>query len=160
MSAPALEDLKKVPIFSRFTPEELETVRQATRRLEVREGDILFSEGDAGDSICFVVDGRLDVMQTPLSGEPVIVNALSRGQSFGEMAIMEKKPRSATIKAVAPSRLITLDRSRFETLMQEQPTVAVKILMGVSLLLSKKLRQTNSRLINYMTFRPEPLEGS
>ena len=160
MSAPALEELQKIPIFRRFTLAELKTVQQATQRQDVAQEEVLIAEGDRSDFICFVVDGRLDVIKKTFTGEQIIINALSRGQSFGEMALMEKSPRSATVKAVTPSSLVILSRAQFDALIRDHPEVAVKILMGISMLLSKKLRQTNSRLINYMATRLEPSQGA
>ena len=150
MTEPSLNDLKGISVFSEFAPDELEIVRQATRTYAAAEGEVVFAEGDQSDFICFVVEGRLDVIQKTSGGRAVSVSVLDSGESFGEMALMEKSPRSATLQALDPSSLVILDRPKFEVLIQDKPEVAVKLLMGLCRMLSKKLRQTNLRLIDCM----------
>jgi CRP/FNR family transcriptional regulator, cyclic AMP receptor protein len=151
MREPSDDLFNKIPIFSRFTNDERSVVNKHIAFLKVGEGEVLFNEGDKGDSICFVVDGRLNVIKKTYTGEEIIINTLSRGQSFGEMAIIENSLRSATIRAESATTLITLNREGFDMIMNAYPQVGSKILKGISLLLSKKLRQTSSRLIGYMT---------
>jgi CRP/FNR family cyclic AMP-dependent transcriptional regulator len=150
MTEPSIADLKKIPVFLEFTPGELEILRQATRTRAAAEGEVVFEEGDQSDFICFVVEGRLEVIQKASDGRPVKVSILDPGESFGEMALMEKSPRSATVKALAPSSLVVLDHAKFESMIRDKPEAAVKMLMGLCRMLSKRLRQTNHRLIDCM----------
>ena len=148
MTEPSIDDLKRIPVFAELIPDELEIVRQATRTHAAAEGEVVFAEGDQSDFICFVIDGRLEVIQKASDGRPVSVSILGPGEAFGEMALMEKSPRSATVKALAPSSLVVLDQPKFEALIRDKPEAAVKMLMGLCRMLSKRLRQTNHRLID------------
>lgn len=140
----------KIPMFAGLNDDELEIVKNHIELFEVEQGATLFEEGDQGDSVCFVVNGRLDVTKRTITGEDFVLNTLARGQSVGELSIIDKRPRSATVRAKTEATLFTLKRSDFEVIMQEYSEISIKILKGLSLLLSKKLRQTSSRLISYM----------
>jgi len=140
----------KIPMFAGLNADELDIIKTHIELFEVEKGATLFEEGDQGDSVCFVVNGRLDVTKRTITGEDFVLNTLARGQSVGELSIIDKRPRSATVRAKTEATLFTLTRSNFEVIMKEHSEISIKILKGLSLLLSKKLRQTSSRLISYM----------
>ena len=142
--------LVKISMFAGLNDEELEIIKNHIELFEVEQGAILFEEGDQGDYVCFVVDGRLEVTKRTITGDDFVLNTLGRGQSVGELSIIDKRPRSATVRAKTAATLFTLKRSDFEAIMKEYSEISIKVLKGLSLLLSKKLRQTSSRLISYM----------
>lgn len=142
--------LVKIPLFKSFSADELTTISKFMNLFEVGKDKPLFNEGDKGDYVCFVVDGRLDVYKKTFDGNDFIVNTLSRGQSFGEMSIIENTPRSATVKASANTIYVTLARKDFELILDEYPKICNKILKGLCILQTKKLRTTTSRLIDYI----------
>ena len=142
--------LVKIPMFAGLDDEELEVINNHIELFEVEQGATLFEEGDQGDYVCFVVNGRLEVTKRTITGDDFVLNTLARGQSVGELSIIDKRPRSATVRAKTEATLFTLKRSDFEVIMKEYSDISIKILKGLSLLLSKKLRQTSSRLISYM----------
>jgi CRP-like cAMP-binding protein len=142
--------LVKIPMFAGLNDEELEIIENHIELFEVEQGATLFEEGDKGDYVCFVVNGRLEVTKRTITGEDFVLNTLARGQSVGEMSIIDKRPRSATVRAKTEATLFTLTRTNFEMIIDEYSEISIKILKGLSLLLSKKLRQTSSRLISYM----------
>ena len=112
--------------------------------------ELVFKEGDKGTFVCFVVDGTLNVVKESEIGESVVITALSKGRSIGEMAVIDDFPRSATVKARTNSRLILLTRKGFDLISEEHPKVGIKILKRISRLLSLNLRKTSSRLVDYM----------
>ena len=96
MTTEPIDLLEKVAIFNRFSRDELALVARHFSVVEVDSGETLCKEGDPGDFICFVSGGRLNVLRSTVSGDEVQINTLNIGQSFGEMALIEKAPRSAT----------------------------------------------------------------
>ena len=142
--------LIKVPMFAGLDADELQIIEKQIKFIEIEQGETLFKEGDQGEYVCFVVDGRLEVTKKTVTGENFVLNTLARGQSVGEMSIIDKRPRSATVRAKTKATLFTLDRNDFEVIMKEYSGIGMKVLKGLSLLLSKKLRQTSSRLVSYM----------
>lgn len=142
--------LNKIPMFAGLNADELEIIKKYIKPIEIEEGAILFQEGDQGDYVCFVVNGRLEVTKRTITGEDFVLNTLARGQSVGELSIIDKRPRSATVRAKTEATLFTLTRGDFEEIMKNYSEISTKVLKGLSLLLSKKLRQTSSRLVSYM----------
>jgi CRP/FNR family transcriptional regulator, cyclic AMP receptor protein len=142
--------LIKVPMFAGLDADELQIIEKQIKFIEIEQGETLFTEGDQGEYVCFVVDGRLEVTKKTITGENFVLNTLARGQSVGEMSIIDKRPRSATVSAKTKATLFTLEGNVFEVIMKEYSVIGMKVLKGLSLLLSKKLRQTSSRLVSYM----------
>ncbi len=142
--------LVKIPMFASLDADELEIIEKHIKLFEVEQGATLFEEGDKGDYVCFVVNGRLEVVKRTMTGDDFVLNTLARGQSVGEMSIIDKKPRSATVRAKTEVTLFTLTSDDFEKILKDYSEISMKILKGLSLLMSKKLRQTSSRLVSYM----------
>lgn len=142
--------LVKIPMFAGLDADELEIIEKHIKLFEIAQGATLFKEGDQGDYVCFVVNGRLEVIKRTITGDEFVLNTLARGQSVGEMSIIDKKPRSATVRAKTEAILFTLKDSDFEVILKDYSEISMKILKGLSLLMSKKLRQTSSRLVSYM----------
>jgi len=139
-----------VPILGKLKDKELKIIEKYMNLIEVSAGEIVFKEGDRGDYVCFILDGSLDVLKKSETGESIVISTLSRGRSIGEMAVIDELPRSATVKACTKSILITLSRDNFNYILEEHSTIGVKILKGISRLLSMNLRKTSSRLVDYM----------
>jgi CRP/FNR family transcriptional regulator, cyclic AMP receptor protein len=142
--------LVKIPMFSGLDIDQLAVIKKRIKLFDVNEGGTLFEEGEQGDYVCFVVNGRLEVTKRTVFGEDLVLNTISRGQSVGEMSIIDQRPRSATVRAKTKTTLFTLAQNDFEAIMSEQPKIGIEVLKGLALMLSKKLRQTSSRLVSYM----------
>ena len=141
--------------FESLTEEELMVVAEHIHLVELDPDKVLFKEGDKGDCIYFVVEGELDVIKESVSGrklgiDRVVITSLSRGRSIGEMSVIDKTPRSATVKARTKSTLVGLALDGFDYLCEEHPRIGIKILKGISRLLSMNMRKTSSRLADYM----------
>jgi CRP-like cAMP-binding protein len=90
------------------------------------------------------------VVKKSETGESIVISTLSKGDSIGEMAVIDELPRSATVKARTKSTLITLSQDNFNYILAEHSTTGVKVLKGIARLLSMNLRKTSSRLADYM----------
>jgi CRP/FNR family cyclic AMP-dependent transcriptional regulator len=145
-----IDFLVNIPLFNGFDTDELRLAAKRMNFVEINKEETLFKEGSKGDYVCFVVDGSLDVIKEPVTGESVVITALSKGRSIGEMSIIDNFPRSATVKARTNATLVILTREGFELILEEYPKVGIKILKGVSRLLSLNLRKTSGRLADYM----------
>jgi CRP-like cAMP-binding protein len=139
-----------IPIFSRLRNEELRKVKKYFNLFELIPGETVFEEGDNGDYVCFVVEGTLDVLKKTANGENVAISTLKKGGSIGEMSVIDQLPRSATIKAKTKTTLLTLSQEKLNYILAEHSSIGVKILKGISRLLSMNLRKTSSRLADYM----------
>ena len=94
-------------------------------------GDVIFHEGAEGDSMFLVWSGRVAIVKGDLES-PVILAYRIAGEIFGEMALLENQPRSASIIALEDTRLLELSRNRFEQLLSEQPAVSRSIMEVLS----------------------------
>ena len=145
-----VDSLSNIPLFDRLNGQELGVLAKYVNVIDVNPGEYIFKEGDKGDYVCFVEKGSLDVMKRSSAGGTAIIATLTRGRSIGEMAVIDKFPRSATIRARTKATLLTLTRSGFDLILEQEPTIGVKILKGISRLLSQNLRRTSSQLADYM----------
>jgi len=147
---PVINLLVYIRIFDKFSPDELEIVARYMNHLKINKGEILFKEGDKGDYVCFVVDGTLDVVKQSRTGKSVAITELSKGRSIGEMSVIGDFLRSATVKARTEAKLVILKQRNFELILEDYPTIGIKILKGIARLLSLSLRDTSGRLADYI----------
>lgn len=142
--------LINIPMFDTLKGEELRIVTRHMNLVDLKQGEIVFREGDKGDYVCFVAEGTLDVLKKTEKGDYVVLASLPKGRSIGEMAVIDDFPRSATVRARTEATLLTLNRKGFDLIMEKHSDVGVKILKGISRLLSQNLRKTSSRLVDYL----------
>jgi len=103
------------------------------------DGDLIVREGDSGDSMYVIQSGTVEIFQTK-NGVDVHLNYLKEGDFFGEMAIFEKESRSASVRAVDDTRILTIDKKSFLKRIHEDPSLAFNIIQH----LSQRLRQLDS----------------
>jgi CRP-like cAMP-binding protein len=109
--------------------------KHETDTTDLAAGDVLFSEGDAGDFMYVLLEGAVEVS---VAGKTV--EHSERGGIFGEMALIDRSPRAATVTAVSPARLARVDERRFNFIVQQNPFFA-RHLMKV---LVDRLRHMNA----------------
>ena len=111
---------------------------------EFAVGDVIFEEGSSGRELFVVLDGRIDIVKKDGASKTVIVT-LSKGEFFGEMAVIDGSARSATAVSAAPNtRVMRINHARFVYLVSQQPAFALMVMDA----LSKRLRASNA-----LTFR-------
>ena len=140
------EFLLSLSLFDSFNIDELTLLARHMSYVQLKRGEFLFVEGDKGDFMGFVVHGVLEVLKKSATGENVIIARLARGSSIGEMAIIDKSPRSATVISRQFTTMITLTSKGFERLLSKSPLTGVKIIRKIARLLSLNMRRTSSKL--------------
>ena len=122
------------------------TIEKCINEFDV--GDVIFEEGSTGRELFVVLDGRIDIVKKNGASKTVIVT-LSKGEFFGEMAVIDGSARSATAVSAAPNtRVMRINHARFVYLVSQQPAFALMVMDA----LSKRLRASNA-----LTFRaPAP----
>ena len=123
--------LKTVSIFSETPDNVLADVADLLEEVNADANEIIFKQGESGDSMYIIIDGKVRVHT-----DERVLNHLGESEVFGEMALLDPEPRLASITAMEPTRLFRLDQSPFYQLMAERPEVATGII-GV---LTKRLR--------------------
>jgi CRP-like cAMP-binding protein len=123
--------LKSIELFSQIPSEDLAQVALISAE-EAREGgEEIFAEGDSGDALYLVLDGRVRIHKAERQ-----VAELGERECFGEMAILDADARSASATALGDCRLLKISREDFQEIMSEKPEIA----MGIIKVLSRRLR--------------------
>jgi CRP-like cAMP-binding protein len=135
-----------LPLFDAFKTDELDILARHMNFMEIMRGEHLFTEGEKGDFMCFVVRGLLDVLKKTTVGDYRVITRLGKGNTIGEMSIIDKAPRSATVIARQPSVVIILTKKGFDILTNHYPGISVLLLKKIMRLLSLNMRLTTSRL--------------
>ncbi|CAK0771321.1 membrane hypothetical protein [Gammaproteobacteria bacterium] len=108
------EFLRGIPLFSKLDSNEIDVLASRLRIVRLRPGTTAVAQGDPADAFYCVVSGKLRVTIEDEYCQERVVNELTPGGSFGEIALLESSPRTATVTAVEPSTLIELGRKEFE----------------------------------------------
>ncbi len=145
--------LSAIPIFAGLDSTELNTISEHMHVSRLEPGDIVFSEGDPGDEVCFVVDGTLDVLKLYGGKAEKKIAVKAPGGSIGEMAVIGNFSRTATVKARTDATLLTLPRRRLDQICDEHPKIGIKILKSLAQLLSLHLRDTSQELLEFLSPR-------
>jgi len=120
----------------------------AQRRIvEVSEGEYIFERGDLGTEMYVIREGRIEIINPRIDSQPMAV--LEKGDFFGEMAILEGAPRTASARAAVDSKLVRIDEATFSRLLRKDAEVAVRIM--------RKLSQRIRRLEELLAERGAPL---
>lgn len=109
----------------------------ATRKMYAQDA-VIFMRGDPGDSLCGVVSGRVRISASRAGGREVFLNIMGPGDAFGEIALLDGKPRTATATALARTELVIIRRDRFSELLISEPALARHLIQ----LLCERVRWT------------------
>ncbi len=139
--------LLRVPLFAELGADDLARLIPVLGERQLDEGQTLYKEGEAGDSLCIVMSGRLEVVIHKSPEESVWVQTLSPGDVVGEMSCLDPAPRSATVRATMKTELLVLNRSLIEALQKTMPFISVGIVSGISSIVSRRIRDTNDTVV-------------
>ncbi len=122
-----LEMLSKIPLFAHCTPKELGLIGRLTDQVTADQGEVLTREGKPGREFFVVAEGKARV-----TIEDREIATLGPGDFFGEMAIIDQGPRSATVVAETPMRLYLVDHQPFWTMVHSSPAVAQSVMRALA----------------------------
>lgn len=150
---------KKIFIFQDLEPEELERILRLARPCFFATNSIIIKEGESGDSMFIMGEGEVEitkrltmVIDQDLPKEKRMIHLRAEdGVSFGEMALLEKDVRSATVTALTDCRLLELPREDFLNFIRENSVTGCKILLRLAQLLSNFLRKTDQDVVKLTT---------
>ena len=134
--------LATVPLFNGLDRGELEKFAEVTREKSYPKGSVILFEDDPGDSLFVVRDGRVKVVLIGEDGREVILGVLGVGEYFGELSLIDDRPRSAHVIAMEDSNLLVLRREDFRNRVESSPRVAWSLLTE----LSRRLRRADDKI--------------
>lgn len=138
---------KDFRFFHYLNEDERRIVTQYLDCWELKAGSILWNEGDAGNFVVFVVNGRVEVKKrTEFADHHVIVGVYSEGSVAGEFCLLADEPRMVSATALTDVSLLKLEVQQFDALSQQYPVAANKLLRGMFLAVTLRLNQAFERL--------------
>jgi CRP-like cAMP-binding protein len=133
-----VDHLAEVPLFSACSKKDLQQVARRAEDVRVETGKVLVNEGSAGAEFFVIVEGNAKVTR---HGQEVAT--LGPGDFFGDLALLDRAPRNATITAATPMELVVLGQREFSALIDEVPGFAHKLLAG----LARRLRAYDAQTV-------------
>ncbi|WP_273543992.1 Crp/Fnr family transcriptional regulator [Nocardioides panacisoli] len=131
--------LRQAPLFSSLDDEAATALRTSMTETGLRRGEVLFHEGDAGDRLYIVIEGKVKLGRSSADGRENLLAILGPGQMFGELSLFDPGPRSATVTAVTDSNFASLTHDDLLKWLDGRPMVANSLLGQ----LASRLRKAN-----------------
>lgn len=141
--------IRQVSLFKGLATRQVEAIAAGARRKRHRKGSTVLAEGDAGHSLYIILSGRVAICKTNELGESVHLAERGQGAHFGEMSLLDGKPRAADVVALEDSDFLVIDRSEFLRAIRSDPEVAIRILVT----LCHRLRQADDQTAQSRTVR-------
>jgi len=140
----SIEDdvVRKAPLFAALDDAAAASLRSAMTPVKINRGGVLFAEGDDGDQVYIVVDGKLKLGTSSGDGRENLLSILGPGEMFGELSLFDPGPRTATATAVTDSRVLALANDQVIGWVTAHPQVSLQLLKR----LARRLRRTNEVL--------------
>jgi CRP/FNR family cyclic AMP-dependent transcriptional regulator len=134
--------LKRSPLFRGLSDDEFDRVVALSAQRTYRNEEVVFSQGERGDSLYAIVTGRIRISTGTADGKERFLNIMEAGETFGEIALLDGGPRTGTATAIAPSELVSIRREPLFALLEREPRLALELLR----LCGERLRWTSAQV--------------
>ncbi|HVR37814.1 MAG TPA: Crp/Fnr family transcriptional regulator [Thermoanaerobaculia bacterium] len=138
---------RKFPLFADLDERELSSIAAVAKSRRYAKDDVIFHADESGDIFCLIREGQVKVTMISPEGKEIILSLLGPGDFFGEMALLDDEPRSATVVATEPLDLVTIWRSDFLQILSENFPITKKVLAEIS----RRLRNASNRIESLAT---------
>jgi CRP/FNR family cyclic AMP-dependent transcriptional regulator len=138
---------RKFTLFAELDDRELSSIAAVAKSRRYAKDDVVFHADESGDIFCLIKEGQVKVTMISPEGKEIILSMLGPGDFFGEMSLLDNEQRSATVIATEPLELVTIWRSDFLQILQENFTITKKVLAE----LSRRLRRASNRIESLAT---------
>jgi uncharacterized membrane protein len=142
--------LSDVPLFQLIDDQERATLAELMTMCAFERGETIFEEGQPGESLYLIHNGRVQVFCHSDSGEKIILGDNESGDVFGEISLLDGGPRTASAVAVEATQTLTINREKLYELVRRQPHVAIDLLT----VMGRRLRSTDELLRSHVTRNP------
>jgi len=144
-----LQKLKEIPIFAEIADTDLSHIAEIIQQRNYPEGAVIIEELTDAERFFIIYQGKIEITKKLEDGEELVLAVQSDGDFFGEMALLDERPRSASARALEPTTVLEISRANFETLLFKAPMLAFRIMKE----LSTRLRETAALLISHLQQR-------
>jgi CRP-like cAMP-binding protein len=138
---------RKFPLFADLDERELTAIAAVAKPRRYAKDEVVFYADESGDVFCLIREGQVKVTMISPEGKEIILSLLGPGDFFGEMALLDDEPRSATVVATEPLELMTIWRKDFLQILSENFDITKKVLAEIS----QRLRMASSRIESLAT---------
>jgi CRP-like cAMP-binding protein len=139
--------LKSSQLFSAVPTRELEAVAMVAEELRFEKGECIVKEGDVGDSLYLIKQGRVAICKKNAAGGPTKLAELGLDECFGEMSAIDEEVRSASVEAIAPCTLLRISKDALIDVVMNAPLLGIELLK----IFVKRLRAANERFMALST---------
>src|SRR5690242_779355 len=136
------QTLKAVPFFTQLTDKELDVVRSVATEKHFPKNAVVLTEGEMGDSLYMIQTGKVKVFIGDEEGREIILKILGPGAFFGEMSMIDKQPRSASVTTIEPSTFLVLTHAGFERCVDQQPRIGNLVMR----MLAQRVREADRKI--------------
>jgi CRP-like cAMP-binding protein len=150
LTGQTLKQLAQVPICRGLSEAEVSQVFELAQELTAAQGEVLFREGDRGDSLFVLLEGQAEVLKQDKAGQPRSLATLGQGSVVGEMSLLSSAPRSATVRAATAVRLLRIDEPSFTGLLKTDSLGALKMVANLALVMSRRLSLMDEKLVDLL----------
>lgn len=138
-----MNELKSSGTFAQLLTAELESLKRAAKRRQFSAGEVIFRQGDPGDGLYVVEEGCVEISAPVGEGHQRVLSQLETGAFFGEMAVLDQEPRSATATAIADSVLSFIPAGEMERALEQSPRLMLLLVREFC----RRMRQTDRRFV-------------
>jgi uncharacterized membrane protein len=139
-------DLASVDLFKLLDEQELADLAAVIDSTSLKAGEVIFNAGDLGDSLFIVRSGEIELFVKDTTGDKIVLTVAEKDDVFGELSMLDARPRSATARAMEDSEILLLDRDDLLMLFQKQPDAALNMLAAMSGMLRNVDRLLQTRV--------------
>ena len=136
------QTLKAVPFFTQLNDRELEVVRSVASERTYPKNAVVLTEGEMGDSLYMIQSGKVKVVIGDEEGRELILKILGPGDFFGEMSMIDKQPRSASVTTIEPATFLVLSNAAFERCVEQAPRIANMVMR----ILAQRVREADRKI--------------
>lgn len=137
-------NIQQLDLFTNLSGDEVDILVKHAKIRSLDEDEALFRQGDNGDFLAIVIEGRIEIARLTDNDTPVAIASLTNGATLGEMALIDHQARSASAIATEPSTVFVLSKHSFDRLIEQSPRCGVKLLQKIAMILCSNIRRTSS----------------
>ncbi|WP_027186049.1 Crp/Fnr family transcriptional regulator [Desulfovibrio inopinatus] len=139
--------LRKTPWGKDFSDDEITVLVEFAEIVLYEDGEYIFHDGEDNDYMALIIKGQVEIFKKNIYHRKKVITTLEKGMFFGEMSLIDREKRSASAKAKAETALLVISRQAFQDVCKANLKLGFKILLNISKILSRRLRQTTERVL-------------
>ncbi len=144
-----IKTLRRIPLFADLSADDIQRLSEVVSNVSFKKGERIFVEHDIGDALFVITSGSVRVLKKGSDGNAEIAR-LNSGQPFGEMTVIDREKRSATVEALEDTELTRIEHGKLKALLAQDDSFARRVYETFSLYLCRRLRDTTKELTHMM----------